>query len=145
MVVLREVVSGYVVAREGNVASILPVVVIVGFVTVVLVVVLWFFPRSIARGLLPSEGDTPAKRAIPEVWFAIGTSLMGLWLVASAIPGVLRNLWVMYVFRSESVETDGLLNGLIFLFAQIIVGIVLIVGAEGIRRFIWWARHAGPD
>jgi hypothetical protein len=145
VVALRELVGGYIAGRERNDAYALTLVLIIGCVSVVFVVILWFFPKTIARGLLPSGGDVPAKPAMPEVWFGIGTSLIGLWLVASAIPGVFRNLWVMYIFRSESGDTSGLISGLIYLFAQIVVGIVLIVGADGIRRFVWWARHAGPD
>jgi hypothetical protein len=54
-------------------------------------------------------------------------------------------LSVMYLYRSDSIDMSGLISGLIYLLAQIIVGVLLVVGANGIRRFVWWARHAGPD
>jgi hypothetical protein len=145
VVVLREVIGGYITGRERNDAYILPIVAIVGFVSLVFVSILWFFPKTIARGLLPAAGDAPVKPSTPEVWFAIGSSLIGLWLVASAVPGVLRNLYVMYMFRSESVETSGLVSGLVYLSAEIVVGVALIAGANGITRFVSWARPAGPD
>jgi hypothetical protein len=145
VVAIRELVGGYIAGRERNDAYILPIVAVVAVVAVLFVVVLWFFPRTIARGLLPSGNDAPAKPSASEVWFVIGCSLIGLWLAASAVPGVLRNLGVMYLYKSESIDTSGLISGLIYLFAQIGVGVLLIVGANGIRRFVWWARHAGPD
>lgn len=145
VIAVRELVGGYIAGRERNDAYLLPIVAAVAVVAAVFVVVLWFFPRTIARGLLPPGPDAPAKPSAPEVWFAVGCSLLGLWLAASAIPGVLRNLGIMYLYKSESIDPSGLVSGLIYLFAQIGVGVLLIVGANGIRRLVWWARHAGPD
>ena len=145
IVAIRELLGGYIVGRERNDAYVLPIVAVVAAVAVVVVIVLWFFPRTIARGLLPSGHDAPAKPAAPEVWFTIGCSLLGLWLAASAVPGVLRNLGIMYLYKGEAIDSGGLVSALIYLFAQIGVGVLLIVGANGIRRFVWWARHAGPD
>ena len=145
LIVLREVVGGLISSRTPEYASLLPVIIVVGVVGLFLVVALWFFPRSIAHGLLPSGVDAPSKPSSPEVWFAIGTSLIGLWLIASSVPGILRNLIVLYLFRAESMDKSGLESGLIYLFAEAAVGVVLIVGTNGIRRFVWWARHAGPD
>src|SRR5512145_2638818 len=143
VIAIRELVGGYIAGRERNDAYILPIVTVVAVVAVVFVVVLWFFPRTIARGLLPPGHDAPAKPSAPEVWFAIGCSLLGLWLAASAIPGVIRNLGIMYLYKSNPIETARLISASIYLFAQIGVGVLLIVGANGIRRFVWWARQAG--
>jgi hypothetical protein len=145
VIAIRELAGGYVAGRQSNDAYILPIVAVVAVVAVVFVLVLWFFPRTIARGLMPSGYDAPANPLAPEVWFAIGCSLIGLWLAASAVPGVLRNLGVMYLYKSDAIDMSGVISGLIYLFAQIAVGALLIVGANGIRRFVWWARHAGPD
>jgi hypothetical protein len=143
LVVTREVLSSYVFAREGQEAY-LPIVTVVGVIAVVVVLILWFFPRSIALGLLPSQSDAPAQPSAPETWFAIGVSLIGLWLAASAIPGLLRNFAVLFLYASDAIDKGGLVSGFIFLFAQMAVGVLLVVGANGVRRFVWWARHAGP-
>ena len=145
VIAIGDLVGGYVAGRERNDAYILPIVAVVAVVAMVFVLVLWFFPRTIAHGLLPSGHDAPANPSAPEVWFAIGCSLIGLWLAASAIPGVLRNLGVLYLYKSDSIDLSGVISGLIYLFGQIAVGVVLILGANGIRRLVWWARHAGPD
>jgi hypothetical protein len=145
LIVVREVAAWYITGRESNDPYLLPILVLIAVVAVLCVLVLWFFPRTVARGLLPSGADAPVESSSPEVWFAIGISLLGLWLAASAIPGVLRNFLVMYFFRAESVDKSGLVSGLIYLFAQLVVGVALIVGTNGIRKFIWWARDAGRD
>jgi hypothetical protein len=145
LAVIRESLGSYMGLRDKQ-ETLLPIFAVVGTVTLVFVLILWFFPKSIARGLLSSRSDVPVQPSAAETWFSMGVSLIGLWLVASAIPGVLRNLLVTYLYASDGMlDKSGLVAGLIYLFAQVAVGALLIVGANGIRRFIWWARHAGPD
>ena len=148
-VVLRGLVAWSFFGPESNGPYFLPLLGVVGVVGFVFVAALWFFPKSIARGLLPAKNDAPAEPSAPVVWFGIGISLIGLWVTASALPGVLRNLVMMYVVRSEYSQFGGLWSsslagGLIFYSVQLVVGVVLIIGANGISRAIWWARHAGP-
>ena len=120
-------------------------VVVVGTLISVLVLVgLWFFPKSIARGLLPISSEVPTQPSSPETWFTLGIALIGLWVVASAIPAILRNVTVMYLFRSKLMDMTELKSGLLYYVVELLIGVWLIFGAAGIRRFIWWARHAGP-
>ena len=144
LVIIREVLGSYFFAR-GAQQDLLPLAVVMGLVATVTALVLWFFPKTIARGLLPSQSDTPAQPATAETWFAIGVSLIGLWLVASAIPGLLRNLLITYLYSSDAVDRNGLITAFVFLSMQIVIGVLLMVGANGVKRFVWWARHAGPD
>jgi len=41
----------------------------------------------------------PTQTLSYQRWFTLGTALIGLWFVASAITPILRNLSVLYVFR----------------------------------------------
>ena len=141
----RELMGAYVVGRERHDAYVLPIVATVSILAIVFVVLLWLFPKTIARGLLPLTSDTPAKPSTAETWIAVGSSLIGLWLVASAVPGLLRNLFVMYLLRSELLDTSGLISGLVYLLVQVVVGLALIFGANSVKRFVLWARYAGPD
>ena len=144
LVVIREILGSYFFARREQ-EALLPIIAILGLVAAGLVLILWFFPRTIARGLLPSRSEAPAQPTAPETWLAIGVSLIGVWLTASAIPGLLRHLSLLYLYAPDAIDKSGLIGGFIFLFAQVAVGVLLMVGGNGIRRFIWWARHAGPD
>lgn len=62
-----------------------------------LLVVLWFFPRTIARRLLP--GSAPAEPPVisPDAWFAVGCSLLGLWVLTDAIPALMRYFTFLYL------------------------------------------------
>jgi hypothetical protein len=140
----RELVGAYVAGRDRSDTDVLPVVTVVSTLATIFVAALWFFPKSIACGLLPLSTETPAKTIGPDSWLAVGSALIGLWLVASAMPGLFRNLFVLYLFRSEAVDTSGVIPGLVFLFVQLAVGAALIFGASAVRRFILWARYAGP-
>lgn len=139
----REFLGFYIAGRERDDADALPVVAVASVLTIALVIVLWFFPKSIARGLLPLPNDAPAKASAPDVWLAVGSSLIGLWLVASAVTPLMRNLLVMYIFRSESMDKSGLTSGLLYYALQFVVGAALIFGANGIKNFICWARTTG--
>jgi hypothetical protein len=141
----RELLGFYIAARERADAYVFPIAAAVSILAIGFFFVLWFFPKTIARGLLPLSNDMPAKSSAPQMWFAIGSSLIGLWLAASAVPALLRNLLVIYLFRSEAVDKSGLISGLSYYLAQFVVGAGLIFGANGIRKLLWWARHAGPD
>jgi hypothetical protein len=116
-------------------------------VSLVVLLMLWFFPRSIARGLLPISSDTPSQTSSHETWFTLGVTLIGLWFVASSIAPILRNLSVMYVFRSEFINLEDMRQlraGIFYHVVELVLGLCLVFGAGGIRNFIWWARRAGP-
>jgi hypothetical protein len=139
----RELLGFFVAGRERDDAYVVPIVATMMPLTIAVVCGLWFFPKSIARGLLTLPRDAPAQSFAPDVWLAIGSALIGLWLVASAVPALMRNTFVMYVFRSESVDKSDLISGLLYYAVQFVVGVALILGANGVRNLISWARSAG--
>jgi hypothetical protein len=109
--------------------------------------VLWFFPKSIARGLLPAAGDAATPALSYQMWFTLGIMLLGLWFAVSAVTPLLRNLSVLFVFRPElinSEEVRTLRVGTLYYVAELVLGLCLVFGATGIRKLILWVRHAGP-
>lgn len=115
--------------------------------SVLILLALWFFPKSIARGLLPHSSDVPTQVS-SQTWFTLGTALIGLWFAASAIAPLLRNLSIMYVFPPELVNAEILRSlrvGLFYHVVELLLGLGLLFGATGIRKFVWWVRNAGPD
>jgi hypothetical protein len=116
--------------------------------TLGIVLVLWHFPRSIARGLLPISSEEAPQTSSYEMWFTLGTALIGLWFVASAIVPILRNLSVMYVLQPELTNAENLRLlrvGLFFYLGELLLGLCLLFGATGIRKLIWRIRYAGSD
>ncbi len=141
--VAREMLAFYVAGnRQGDEYSPL-IVAVISVLAIIFLLVLWFFPRTIAQGLLPSSSDAPPPPASPETWFTVGCGLLGLWVMASAVPHLLRNLIVLYLYRSYEMDKSSLRDGLVYYIVELVIGVSLIVGASGIRKFIWWARNAG--
>jgi len=114
----------------------------------IVLLILWFFPKSIARGLLPYSTDAPTQTMSYQMWFTLGTALLGLWFVASAITPILRNLSVMYLFRPELINPEdlrSLRSGLLYYGVEIVLGLCLLFGATGIAKLVWRIRNAGPN
>src|SRR4051812_19232530 len=141
--VARDLIGFYVYGQQKGDTAVGSVAFTLEILTIVVVVLLWFFPRTIARRLLSSTGDTETEHAAPHTWFGVGAALIGLWLIASALPGLLYNLLTMYLFRSEIAGQSVLLPQIGYLL-QILVGGALIFGMNALGRFFRWARYAGP-
>lgn len=106
---------------------------------------LWFFPKSLARAVLPREPEGEARPAVFDDWFSIGCSLIGLWVLSSAVPGLVgalvgdqisrEVLGRMYLMK-QSWPAQMLIYG-----GQIVFGLWLFFGARGARRLLRWARE----
>jgi hypothetical protein len=148
LALLREL-SGFLVIRRPPLDSQELTAVTVGIVlSVVALLVLWFFPKSIARGLLPSPTGTSTQALSYQTWFALGTALIGLWFVASSITPILRNVSVMYFFRPELVNSEDVRQlrlSLVYYAVEVTLGLCLLFGATGITKLIWRVRNAVPD
>ena len=142
---VRELLGFYVYGNERVDPHVRWIAAVVYVLTGFVLVVLWFFPRMIARGLLPLPGDVQAQPSTAETWFGVGSSLIGLWLMATAVPALLRNSLFMYLFRSEPADLSGVISGLVYYAVQFLVGVGLILGANGIRKVVWWARNVGTN
>jgi len=148
LVIVREAVAFLTSWRPPYDSQVLAVVIGGSILSAIILLILWFFPKSIARGLLPHSSDVPTQASSYQMWFTLGTALIGLWFVASAIAPILRNLSVMYVFRPELMNTEDLRSlreGLFYYVVELLLGLGLLFGATGIRKFVLWVRSVGPD
>jgi len=131
---------------HGDDSSALATAVASTVLAIVCLIVLWFFPRTIARGLLPvsnASNAEPAPAASPDTWFSVGSGLLGLFVVTNAIPALVRNLAVMFLTRSGDIDKTNLKYGLLYYFTELILAVWLILGAKGVKNLITWARNAG--
>ena len=148
LVIVREVFGFLAISRPPLDSQELTFVTVGSVVSAILLLILWFFPKSIARGLLPNSTDAPSQALSYQMWFTLGTALLGLWFVASSITPILRDLSVMYVFRPELINAEDIRSlhvGLFFYAVELVLGLCLLFGATGIRKLIWRIRNAGPD
>jgi hypothetical protein len=113
-------------------------------VTITFALVLWFFSRTVARLILPGPGTPPAESASPDTWFAIGCSLLGLWVLTGVIPSLARYLFVLFLAqRSGTSAPEGWHTAALRDVVELGLGFWLLLGAKGIRKLVLWVRTAG--
>jgi hypothetical protein len=103
---------------------------------------LWAFPLTVARKLLPPSAAEPAPPATPDAWLAVGCTLIGLWVLSSAVPLLFRDL-LMHALYPEALAQPG---GNLYVFryvAEIVIAVWLVCGAKGVAAIFRWARSAG--
>jgi len=107
------------------------------------VLFLWFFPRTVARSLLPA-GDAVTSSIDPEALFAVGCTLLGLWQVTEALPALMRNLLALAsVQRANMSVPEGWGAGTVYNVIKLAIAVWLMFGASGLRSILGWARSAG--
>src|SRR5450631_3131562 len=110
------------------------------------VLALWFFPRTIARGLLPGESTSPPIPFPPASWFAVGCTLLGLWVFTSAVPGLVQNGFLLLYAQRNNISLPQNWGGtVIYYVVELGVGVWLLLGAAGVQKVVWWARNARID
>jgi hypothetical protein len=110
--------------------------------TVLLVIALWFFPRSIAGKLLSPDNAKPEAPANPDLWLAMGCALLGLWMLTSALPSLVLVTYALLYIDATSDDTS-LKRSVLYYVVEIAIALWLIFGAKGFRKMFWWAQHAG--
>jgi hypothetical protein len=111
---------------------------------VLFVLFLWFFPRTVARTLLPEQDSTPIANSSPDAWFAVGCALLGLWVLTEAVPALVRNIYVLfYAQRARLPTPEGWDAGVVYYLGELAIGVWLLLGAAGARKLVGWARGAG--
>ncbi|MCF7221867.1 hypothetical protein [Marilutibacter chinensis] len=111
---------------------------------------LWFFPLTVARKLLPVMREPRSEQALDaSTAFSIGITLIGLWFLATGLAdGV---YWLTFWFRlgqMDVVDVELLgehVAGMAATGAQLLIAMVLMLGSGGIRRLIYRYRYGRLD
>jgi hypothetical protein len=111
---------------------------------ILIVVFLWFFPRTVALRLLPGRETPPTTSVSPDMWFAVGCALLGLWVLTNAIPALVQNTFLLfYAQRNQMSRPEGWDAAILYYLVELVIGVWLLLGASGARRLVWWARGGG--
>jgi hypothetical protein len=116
-------------------------------VLVAIAVALWLFPLTVARKLLPRSAlDQPISLPPHERIEQAGFCLLGLWLLTQAIPSLVFESFVFYLYTRPGAglglrpqEYAALARALV----ELAVGVWLLFGAKGLIGILRWARTAG--
>jgi hypothetical protein len=115
---------------------------IIGILTLLAAIFLWFFPLTTAKKLL-SPPVTAAPAEAPDTWLAMGCTLIGLWLLASAIPSIVRDALYLYSSFPEHDDLVQFKRWLAYRFVEVIIALWLVFGSKGFVKLFWWVRNAG--
>lgn len=121
-------------------------IVVVPVLTFLLAAVLWFFPLTVAKNLIPSSNRTDYVRVPLDQAQSIGFTLLGLWILGSAVPDSFY--WVFMLYQASIPETLLDLHAshyanVVSTAVELILGIWLVFGARGLLGLLRWARTAG--
>jgi uncharacterized protein YqhQ len=122
------------------------VVAIAALIFLAIVGLLWFFPVFVANKLL-SNVESENRLTLPfEQVQAVGFCLLGLWIIATAIPSTV--FWTVMSYHAAkpgavlSLDTREFAS-MTAVGVQLIIGTWLLFGAKGLRGILRWARTAG--
>jgi len=127
--------------RQSNVAGLGAAVAFLAL-NILVAVVLWFFPRSIAGKLLSPDNAKPEASASPDLWLAMGCALLGLWMLTTALPSLVLDSYALAYVDATSDNTE-LKRSVLYYMVEMAIALWLVFGAKGFRRLFWWARQAG--
>lgn len=134
-----------VTAGVGN-GSTNVVVGVVAALILALAVGLWFFPLTVANRLIPRSSRTDHIHVPVEQAEGVGFSLLGLWILADAIPDLFYWVFMAYqAWRPSSILElrANEYSNMVATGVEVILGIWLLFGAKGLRVLLRWARTAG--
>jgi hypothetical protein len=128
-------------ARDADDTVTIVIMIAIGALAFAAVLFLWFFPRTVARAILPAGDPIPVVPAGADAWFAVGCTLLGLWILSEVLPGLARNAAVaIYTSRANMTVPDGWGAGTLYYAVELVIGVWLMLGAAGVRGAIAWAR-----
>jgi hypothetical protein len=114
--------------------------------TLLIVGLLWFFPLSIARKLLPVARDTSGT-PLGETndLQSIAFSVLGAWVLATALSDVAS--WLVFFLYIERTRTDYSVSaentaGIASTVVQFAIGIYLLIGSRGFARLLYRIRYS---
>ena len=126
--------------------SVYVVTLAVGLLLLLLAVALWFFPLTVAKALIPSSSKTDYVKVPLEQAQSVGFTLLGLWVLASAVPDSFYWLFILYQTSVPELKFElGTRHyaSVVSTSIRLILGIWLLFGARGLLGVLRWARSAG--
>lgn len=102
--ILREVPAYWLAISQQRSTEIAATVVIaIMALYAVIVILLWLFPLTVARKLLPRSAlDQPVALPLHEQMERTGFCLMGLWLLTRALPGFAFEAFIFDLYAHSS-------------------------------------------
>ncbi|HEY1773706.1 MAG TPA: hypothetical protein VGH91_11005 [Gammaproteobacteria bacterium] len=105
-------------------------------VFLIVAVILWIFSLEIARKLYVAEKEGETFHLDAHQALRVGCCLLGLWLLPSVVPSVIRIIAIAYESSriGASVSFDTMVNQALYVLAELVIAIVLLAKNRPIAR-----------
>lgn len=113
----------------------------------VIALLLWLFPLTVSRKLLPRSALDQSVALPPhEQIERAGFCLIGLWLLTRALPGLVFEGFIFDLSAHSNPPVELPPQNYAFVaehLAELALAVWLLFGARGLRGLLIWARGAG--
>lgn len=117
--------------------------------TLAIAALLWFFPLTVARRLLPVMKQAPPPVTVPgSLALALALTVLGLWLLATALPDTVYWLTWYVQMRDISAPMEVMPDqtaGMAATAAEVLLGLWLVLGSRGLSAVVTRLRFAGSE
>lgn len=107
---------------------------------------LWYFANWIAKRLLSGSSQSVEQYHAFDSWFSVGSALIGLWVLAKAIPALLyyliANTLGAGLFPNTYLVTPEWHLTAIFNAIQLFFGVALFLGGKLLNKIMLTVRNA---
>ena len=124
--------------ERGKWAALVAIAFVMLAVWILLGFVLIFAAEKIARRLAPAEEGLPPPAADPGTLQAVLFSVVGLVMVAHALPALVQQLVSLSIMDSDSVRWVPSFVSTSIIALEFLMGVGLFVGSRGLSRL--WRR-----
>ena len=115
-------------------------------IVLALSIALWHFASWIAKRLIPGSSQVEEQPAAFDSWFSVGCALIGLWVLAKAIPALLHyfiaNFLGAGMFPNTYTVTPEWHLTAIFNTIQLLFGVALFLGGNLLNKIMLRIRNA---
>lgn len=111
-------------------------------------ILLWMFPLTIAAKLIPNiKTQEPPKSLDSTEIEVIAFSILGLWVLASALSDAFHWVTYIYIIKNSVAPRVELspenIGNIVATVVELAIGFWLLFGAKGVIGVIRRMRHAG--
>lgn len=105
---------------------------------VLIILMFWFFPRTVAGKLLPSQETQAEPPATADTWLAMGCTLIGLWTLTNTLPRL-----VYFLYLNHSTDAPWWADSeLLYVGGKLVIAVWLVLGGRGVGKIFRWAQYA---
>ncbi|MBC7756722.1 MAG: hypothetical protein H7Z20_08835 [Bdellovibrio sp.] len=102
---------------------------------------MWVFPIALAKKILPETSSIENNQTnLFEGWFSVGCSLIGVWVLAKALPALVSYITSDYIgqklYPESYVQNPDWLLMLYFNIFQLLFGLWLFLGGKGLKKIL---------